>query len=139
MVIRTEKELEHAILNEIDRVLDDIADMIFQKSQENLVNMGAIDTGFLLRSGNVERDFLAKKIVYSAPYSIIVEFGRQPGSMPPITVIQEWVRRKLGIQNPKKAESIAWAIAQSIKTNGIEPRPFMRNAINSISASMSSK
>jgi hypothetical protein len=85
-----------------------------------------------------------------AKYSSAVEFGRSPGTMPPIEGkknknegILYWVRRK-GIARgwsvktrrmskatdaQKQAEiSMAWAIAKKIEQRGTQPQPFMRPA-----------
>ena len=112
----------------VDRMLDDFVDLIFAESQENFIRFKKWDTGFAARSGNVERRFLEKKIVYSAPYVAAIEFGREPGSMPPVDPIYEWARRRLGMSE-SEAKKVAWAIAKKIEKEGIEPTPILRNAI----------
>jgi hypothetical protein len=113
----------------IDEKLDEIADDILANSQSIIVDKGIVDMGTLLKSGNINRDFLAKEIIYSVPYADQIEFGRLPGSMPPITPIKDWVLRKGIAKDEKEANSIAWAISQDIKMNGMEPRPFLGPAI----------
>lgn len=120
---------EQELLEFIDSRLDEVADVIFTKSQENIVAKGIIDEGTLLKSGNINREFLNKTIVYSTPYADSIEFGRLPGSMPPVDSIKEWVRRKLGYKEESEITRIAWAIAKDIKENGSEPRPFLTPAI----------
>ena len=110
-----------------EKVLDLITDEIFTRSQENLVEMGKIDTGFLLRSGNVIREKGKRKIVYSAPYSGYIEYGTLP-HFPPVEPIFEWVKRKMG-KSDKKAERIAWAVANKIAQQGTKPYPFLREAV----------
>jgi len=120
------KELEKVI----DDQMDDIIDFIFAQSQQNIVSKNIVDEGTLLKSGIIQRNFLNKKIIYSAPYSDSIEFGRLPGSMPPVAPIKGWVQRKLGVRNDKEAKSIAWAIATDLKKNGTSPRPFLQPAID---------
>jgi len=84
-------------LNEVNKFMDDFIDRVFLLSQQKLIDDQKIDTGNLLKSGNVNRKFLNKEIVYAAPYADIIEFGRHPGTMPPPNVLHKWVRRKLGI------------------------------------------
>lgn len=60
-----------------------------------------------------------------APY---VEYGRMPGKAPPFDPIHEWVRVKLGLQEPD-ATSAAWAIVNKIKNEGIEPTRFMYKSV----------
>ena len=120
----------------MDAMLDQIADVIFSESQENIIRYGAVDTGFMLRSGNVNREFLEKEIIYSAPYAVTVEFGREPGSMPPVQRIKKWLMRKFHLKE-KEAENRAWAIAKKIEKSGTKARPFLRDAINVAKAQFS--
>jgi len=118
------------IFNEIDKLMDEVTDRIFQLSQENLILEGKIDTATLLKTANVNRSFLEKEIVYPAPYAEFVEFGRNPGQMPPSEALFKWTKRKLKISNDKKARQVAFAIAMAIKQRGIQPTPFLENAIS---------
>ena len=130
MVKFTLKVDEQEILEAIDRQLDEVVDFIFTKSQLNIQNLGIIDEGTLLKSGNINRKFLDKEIVYTVPYADSIEFGRVPGFMPPVEPIKGWIKRKLGIRNEAEVNKISWAIAQDIKKNGTDPRPFLTPAIN---------
>ena len=122
---------EKALLDAVDVKLDEVADIIFTESQENIVNKGIVDEGTLLKSGNVIRSFLKKEIIYSVPYADSIEFGRLPGTMPPTEPLKGWIRRKLGVKDEKEVNRIAWAIAMDIKKNGTDPRPFLQPAIQS--------
>lgn len=113
----------------INEYMDDLVDFIFQNSQENIVDKNIIDEGTLLKSGNVQRKFLEKSIVYPVPWADSTEFGRLPGSHPPVDPIKEWVKRKLGVKDEKQASKIAWAIAKDIEKNGLMPRPYLQPAI----------
>ena len=123
-------EPEDVVLKEIDKVMDEFIDKIFQYSQENLVDDGKIDTGHLLRTANINRSFLEKEIVYPALYADIIEYGRNPGTMPPSSALESWVRRKLGINDEAKVKRLAFAIAKAIKNRGISPSMFMRRAVD---------
>jgi hypothetical protein len=120
------------ILKLIDEKLDEIADEIFANSQQNIVDKQIVDEGTLLKSGNINRSFLNKTIIYNTPYADSIEYGRLPGSMPPVESIKGWVKRK-GIANDEKdINRISWAIAQDIKKNGTEPRPFLEPAVEKV-------
>lgn len=106
----------------IDEFLDELVDEIFSRSQENLTKNKSIDTGFLRNSGNVNRKFLDKEIVYKAPYAASIEYGTDP-HMPPVDALKGWSRRKLG------NEKAAWAVAKKIAKEGTDPKPFLRPAI----------
>ena len=116
---------EDVVLEEIDKMMNDLIDRIFQLSQENLIDKGKVDTANLLKSGNIQRKFLEKQITYSAPYADSIEFGRSPGQMPPVDALMKWVSRKLGVSDPKEARSVAWAVATAIKQRGIDPSPYI--------------
>lgn len=117
------------LLKAVDRKMDEIADNIFANSQQNIVKKKIVDRGLLLQSGNVNREFLDKEIVYPVPYAKPIEYGRNPGSMPPVNSLKGWVKRKFGITDETENNNIAWAIAMDIKKNGLMPRPFLRPAI----------
>lgn len=117
------------ILQQATRV---VADKVFQESQLNIVNMGIIDTGHLLKSGILIPTPLGATINYSAPYAWYVEKGRLPGSMPPVEALEKWVRRKMGIAS-KDARRVAWAVAMKIKQNGTQPQPFLESALLKVS------
>lgn len=119
---------EDVVLEEIDRVMDDFIDEVFKNSQELLIDQGKVDTSNLLKSGNINREFLKKEIIYSAPYADVIEFGRVPGTMPPVDPIIGWVRRKLGVRSEAQARSIAFAIARAIKARGQDPAPYIMPA-----------
>ena len=112
-----------------EKALDAVADSLFSRSQENLVDFDKVDTGFLIRSGNVERSPGKRTIVYAAPYASDVEFGTMPHKAP-FGPILAWVRRKLGIRNKNQAFAIATSVVQKIEREGTAPSQFMRKAID---------
>ena len=119
-------EIVNEILQLTDEKLDEISDFILSKSQEFHITNGNVDTGLLLRSGNVNRQFLYKEVVYTAPYSSFIEFGTGPHPVSGL-VLERWVERKLRIKQPG-AKKVAWAIAHKISKKGTKPYPFLRPA-----------
>ena len=118
----------------LDEVMDEIIDEIFSESQENILRYGIYNTGFLLGKANVNRRFLEKEIVYTMPYAAVVEFGADPHRVSDdgIKAIARWVQKKLH-KNEKESWRIANAIAWKIRHHGSKPRPFLRDAINTVS------
>lgn len=61
-------------------------------------------------------------MVYASPNPPIkagvIELGRRPGKGIPLDPLADWVRRKLGVKDPKKARSIAFAISVVQKRQG---------------------
>jgi len=127
---------EQVFLEELDKEMNNIIDRTFELSQGNLVDENKIDTGTLFKTGNINRAFLEKEIVYPAPYAEYVEFGRMPGQMPPPDALIKWVQRKLGVTNEAEAKRVSFAIAQAIKKRGIEPTPFLREAFAKVKTEM---
>ena len=80
---------EADIIDALDVKLDEIADQIFAESQNNIVLKNIIDEGTLLKSGKIIKQESERIIVYDVPYADVIEFGRTPGSMPPINPIKE--------------------------------------------------
>ena len=130
---------EKALLQIIDEKLDELATEIFADSQDNIVQLDIVDEGTLLKSGNINREFLEKSIVYPVVYAEPTEFGRLPGVMPPVGPIKAWIRRKGIAQNEKDVNRIAWAISQNIKKEGLMPRPFLSPAIEKAKNKLRSK
>ena len=104
-----------------------IADFIFAKSQQNIVDMKISDTANLLRSGELVDEGEYFSVFYSAPYSQVVDEGRDPGPISP-EVLFGWVKRKLGVQLDK-VKNVAFLIARKIRARGTKPQPFFSNAI----------
>lgn len=118
------------LMDELDKLMDNFIDDVHYKAQQNLIDDGKVDTATLVKTSNVERHYLNKSLVFPALYADSVEYGRAPGSMPPVNALKKWVKRKLGIKNEAKAKSVAFAIAKSIEKRGINPSPFLRPAID---------
>jgi len=111
-----------------DKVIE-LGEQIFTDSQNNIISQEIVDEGSLLNSGKFLVNDDSVEIRYDVLYAESIEFGRNPGSMPPVSKIQSWVKRKLGVTNDKEAKRIAFVIARDIKLNGTEPRPFLSPAV----------
>lgn len=120
---------EQVLLQELDKWMNDYIDRVHQLAQENLIKDGKVDTGKLLTTSNVQRNYLLKVLTFPSNYADVIEWGRNPGSMPPVDALVDWVRRKLGIDNEAEARSVAFAIATAIKQRGMAPSPYLRPAV----------
>jgi len=67
------------------------------------------------------------EIEYGTPaeYAEPIEYGRRPGSMPPVAAIAEWVLSKpsFGVSDEKEALRIAYPIARAIARRGYKDHP----------------
>ncbi len=131
-------------MQEVDKFMDIVADRIFQLSQENLVKphikdfksgrsktIITTDTGNLLKTANINRNFLKKEIVYPAPYASDVEFGNSGIQVMPEDLMK-WVRRKLFKGKGKESTVLKTAknIAEALALRGQSPDPYLSPAIS---------
>lgn len=111
-----------------DRIAFEVGDFIFGRSQEIIVDEGAIDTSDLLISGKFKKEEGFHTVIYDAPHAAPVNDGRKPGKMDS-RFLHDWVRRKLGVKDPKEIRRISFAIAQAIRKRGTQPVHFIEKAI----------
>jgi phage gpG-like protein len=111
---RLEKIAE--IVSELDRT----ALMVESGAKRNLTDNGQVNLGGL-RSSVVRQEYgkFNRTVGTKLEYAMAIEFGRKPGSMPPLAPIKEWMKKK-GIP-----EGALWPIAMKIKREGSPARPFL--------------
>ena len=114
------KKAREAAMSELGATAIQMLGDATKKLREN----GSVSTSFLVNSGNVKKYKTHYTVGYSASYAYIVEFGRKIGTMPPVSSLIPWVKKKLRINKPKQQKQVAFLIARSIMQNGIKPKPF---------------
>ena len=118
---------------EVQKIVRDITDKIFQYSQEELtktkivdgISRATSDESNLLKSGKALHSGNNHKIVYDAPYASAVEYGTSPHWMP-IKPLLGWARRRL------KNEKLAYPIQKKIAKKGTPPQPYLRPAMDRV-------
>lgn len=114
--------------DQLEQKIHDIADYIFTRSQELIVEHNSIFTSNLLQDADITKiGKCAYRIHYKAPYAQWVEYGTEPHWIPP-GVLDDWVRIKLGVK-PKEVHKVAYLIARKIATKGTKEHPYMRPSI----------
>lgn len=73
---------------------------------------------------------------FSAIYATNVEYGRLPGTYPPLAPLLIWSRRKLNLSNEEAVEA-AHAIQRKIYKHGIAPNPYFRPATEKVRSQLS--
>lgn len=63
-------------------------------------------------------------------YGFFVEHGRRAGRFPPPIALGLWVRRKLGVSDPKALRRATYLVGRKIAQRGIVARPFLAPAMN---------
>ena len=114
------KKAREAAMSELGATAIQMLGDATKKLREN----GSVSTSFLVNSGKVKKYKTHYTVGYSASYAYIVEFGRKIGTMPPVSALIPWVKKKLRINDPKQQKQVAFLVARSIKQNGIKPKPF---------------
>jgi len=97
---------------------------ILSDSQKKLKESDSLASGNLWNSGRIDSANDHVDVGYYAGYAEVIEFGRKIGSFPPLQPIRQWVRRKLRVPD-SEADSVAYAVALSIKRNGTKAKPFL--------------
>ena len=128
--LRLSREGQSALKEGIEAAVEEIAERIFARSQENLTEAkwqghAITDTGELLSSGNLTKEGQGWLISYDASYASVIEYGLEPGVWVPANVLEAWAKRKLGANE----KGVGWAIRQKIHDEGLSPRPFLSEAM----------
>lgn len=102
-------------------------------ARRKLHENGTTDTGRLANSIATEEEAsgLDYRVGTNLVYARAIEFGLPPGylrRMPPVDAIAGWVRRKLGIRDPREARRVAFLIARKIKRSGTDAQPYLHPA-----------
>lgn len=128
---------EQVILDLIDKKMNDFADRVLELAVQQLIDDGKIDTGTIIKTANINREYLHKEVTFPANYASIVNYGRSPNQkMPPPKELEIWVRRKLGVQGDKEIKRVSFAIAKAIGQRGIAGTFFVENAIQQARSEM---
>jgi hypothetical protein len=111
-----------------------IGDELKKNLIQELRRTKTIASGDLIKSLNVEIEQTSDGIIISLAsneYITYIEKGRKRGKYAPVSDLQRWVRAKGIATDEKKVKSIAFAINNKIKKEGIKPRPVLENAYSS--------
>jgi len=79
---------------------------------------GVVNTGFYRMAWKSEALPDGARVYNAAKYAGVIEYGRRPGSFPPVSVIEHWAQRRLGLSK-KEARAAAFPIARAIARRGI--------------------
>lgn len=128
---RADKEVRSAAM----KGLEEGGMNIIEDAMVNLRHNGSVVTGFLRRSGRVQKvndtsldvgffDTTNK----NSGYALYVEYGRRSGKFPPLDEIVQWVKTKFSLKD-KDARSVGFLVARKIAQEGSKPHPFFGPAV----------
>ncbi len=105
----------------IQKLLDNIRLGIIQDQEDKKIRASG-ESAKSLKSKTKEVSGNITGTLTGAGYFYFQEYGRSPGTLPPVDAIKKWIKAK-GIQ-PKdgKVDSLAWAIAMKIKKSGTKAK-----------------
>ena len=97
----------------------------FNSLKEDLIKkhlqLGMKASGRWINNLEVVTDRMSIKLL-GEHYTRYLVNGRKPGKMPPVKVIEQWIKDK-GLQTRLPISTLAWAIAMSIKKKGTKYYP----------------
>ena len=92
-----------------------------------------VDTGRYRASWMIENTDDGAIMYNAMIYAAVMELGRRAGSrMPPQSVIERWVKRKLKPKTPRELKALTFLIRRAIKTKGIKGRRVLARSMPSI-------
>lgn len=130
-------KLQAATKQEADRLLKKAGMKIVAESQRNLrKDPTTNNTGNLSNSGRTLKEGpMSYQAGFEISYAEYVENGRPPGKMPPVKMIAEWAKKKLGVDDKDKM-SVGYVIARKIAASGTKAKHFFSEAIETVSKTL---
>lgn len=128
VTIKINEKITKELMQQIDEGLDDIADVILERSQE----LCPVDESTLKKSGHTDKTIpFSKTVYYDAVHAPWIEFGTNPHGVSEEgrEQITRWAMRVLQL-NRRDAEKAAEGIIWKIRRYGAKPRPFLRPAFD---------
>lgn len=110
-----------------------LGDELKKNLVQELRRTKAIASGDLINSLKIEVEKTDDGAIISLAgndYITFIEKGRKRGKYAPLKPLEKWVRAKGIATEQKKVTSIAFAINNKIKREGIKPRPILENTFN---------
>lgn len=110
-----------------------LGDQLKNNLVQELRRTKAVASGGLINSLKIDVEKTDDGAIISLAgndYITFIEKGRKRGKYAPLKPLEKWVRAKGLATEQKKVTSIAFAINNKIKREGIKPRPILENTFN---------
>lgn len=110
-----------------------LGDQLKNNLVQELRRTKAVASGGLINSLKIDVEKTDDGAIISLAgndYITFIEKGRKRGKYAPLKPLEKWVRAKGIATDQKRVTSIAFAINNKIKREGIKPRPILENTFN---------
>lgn len=128
--------MEDIKFSELKKAIDKLGKEYISELSKQLIKADKVASGKLLRSLKYEVVEVLNNLmvrVKSEAYLSIVDKGRRPGKMPPISPIKKWIQiRRIKPDKKMSDNQLAFAIAKSIAKKGIKPTGVLDKTIKQI-------
>lgn len=116
---------------DFDPILEIVAEDLVERIRRKIEAKKLVFTGQLKKDIEIEKvgDY-EYQIVLKAPHAGKMEFGADPHT-PDFELLYRWVLQKKG-EPEEFAEAATWRIIHKIEREGLEPRLFVKEAIEEV-------
>lgn len=102
--------IDNLMIDRVQKSLDVFQQAVFVETPVGV--SGNLRSSLMTYIEGVSLDWTGT-LTTALPYGLPVEFGRDPGRLPPVAALELWVVRKWGLQG-EDATQAAWALARHI-------------------------
>lgn len=120
---RMQKDIGVELIKNIKKVLR-TEDINFTQDLSNSFEL-------IMMTSAIEPDVGTTSVATNNPYANLVDKGMKPGVSPNFDAIYDWVRIKIGLEEPELTP-VTWSIIHKIRNKGIEPTHFAKKAIKMV-------
>lgn len=120
---------------ELKKAVDKLGKEYILELSKQLIDADKKASGKLLRSLDYNViEVLGNLMVRikAESYLMVVDKGRRPGKMPPVSPIKKWIDQRKIKPKDMTTDQLAFVIASSIKKKGIKPTNVIQRSIDNI-------
>lgn len=132
------KEGRQKFLQALVKVVETAANVAALEFRAALVEVSPVGATALLQSSwqanpaRVENDLISASVSSSQLSALIIDQGAKPhfpsiGDEANEPALSDWIRRKMGIEDPAAIRQIALSISRKFKAQGIRPKALFSN------------
>jgi len=128
-----ERRIERAVEAELalfgQEVVADVVDYINEPHGGWRIAMDGTLANSVISETDIDRGVVSVSIGPTALHGIFRHYGTRP-HWAPIDPLKYWVKKKLGVSEPKDVDAIAYRVQRKIAKHGTEGDPFLSEPFN---------